>query len=276
MLARYLRVLKYMSWDAKARSGYDAPVIITGCARTGSTALARCLSSHPNTHILQEACVYDLEDNRLAGRRSFAWEHVPRSLNADCRPALAHVQSRRPSNEEIRTAVFDAIGRAKRLLAYGDKVPHRYLDQIIALSRRFPQARFIVTIRDGRDVVASQIRWYHRRLGERQPTEWWMRPTIARAQPVWLGAMRQWEWARGIIPEERWLEVEYARATCDPEAALRKICGFLKLPYDARALAAGLEHYWAVNVGRWREELPGLEARLSGRFRRMLRRWGYE
>jgi len=255
---------------------YDSPLIITGCPRTGTSALAQCLSRHAAMCVLPEACLYDLDDDYLASRRSIVWDQLPFAVDGSLRAAIDALPPGTLTNSEMRRALFDALGQIKPLQVYGDKLPQRYLDQMESLCRRFPRARVIVTLRDGRDVVASQIRWYRERLRVSEQVEWWMRPSVASAERVWLNCMRRWERLRDRIATDRWLEVDYTRATAQPEAMLEDVCRFLRVPFDREMFRDGLEHYQAVHVGQWQLELPDIDNQVSNVFRGMLRRFGYE
>lgn len=255
---------------------YDAPLIITGCPRTGTSALAQCLSRHAAMCVLPEACVYDLDDDYLASRRSIVWDQLPFAVDSAARAAIDALPFGRLTNAEMRIVLFEAVGRMKPLQIYGDKLPQRYLDQMERLIRRFPQSRFLVTLRDGRDVIASQLRWHRERLRTGGSIEWWMRPSVAAAESVWLDCTRRWERLRDRIAPDRWLEVRYERATAQPEAMLEDVCRFVGLPFDLDTFGGGLAHYEAVHVGQWRKELPDINTQASSTFRGALRRFGYE
>ena len=105
----------------RCRDTYDAPVIITGCPRTGAAALARCLSGHAAICVLPEACVYDLKDEFLARRRTTVWDQLPFSLDGAARAAIDALPPGALTNSEMRVVLFEAIGRARRLQVYRTK-----------------------------------------------------------------------------------------------------------------------------------------------------------
>jgi hypothetical protein len=88
--------------------------------------------------------------------------------------------------------------------------------------------------------------------------------------------MRRWERLRDRIAQNRWLELEYERATAQPQEMLERIYGFLGLPFDLEAFGDGLACYKAVHIGQWREELPDIDTQISSTFRGALRRFRYE
>src|SRR5688572_3383175 len=167
---------------------YDAPLIIAGCPSSGASALASLLSAHPGICILPEAGVYDVRDDYFASKCQLRWEQIPIDLEPYWKEAVEQLLDGRRTNLDVRATLFYGIRRIKPLQVYGDMAYLRYLDQLPRLARQFPGARFVVTIRDGREVVASQIRGYHQRRQNGQAIDWWMRPTISEAQSLWLDA----------------------------------------------------------------------------------------
>jgi len=105
---------------------------------------------------------------------------------------------------------------------WGDKTP-TYFAHLHAIERVLPEARFIHLIRDGRDTALSL-------------RDLWFSPgkdmtTLARAWRKDVSIARQ-EGRR----VRHYLEIRYEALIQNPAAALRKICEFIELEYDAQML----------------------------------------
>jgi hypothetical protein len=109
---------------------------------------------------------------------------------------------------------------------WGDKTPE-YVEFMRPIERALPEARFVHVIRDGRDVALSRTRWRLQRAGKRPPMErlakrWKRAITVARRQGSKVG---------------HYLEVRYEDLVADTEPALRRICDFVDLEFDAGMLS---------------------------------------
>lgn len=132
--------------------GADAPIVIYGAARSGTTYLVQIFNKHPRVHVSDET-------------RIFAWVHdVFRRLTGDDRTSY---RKRAELVDYLRRTLPRTVRDFYRELApaalwWGDKNPHYAhphnegcLETIVEL---WPGARFIHIIRDGRDVVTSGLR----------------------------------------------------------------------------------------------------------------------
>ena len=262
---------------------YDEPLIITGPPRTGTTALSAGLSLHPTICIVNEVCLYHPEN--WAGWRlsklpdGYFWKsHVDHVWPSKCpsREQTMGTIDRHMNNAEVRSWLFGTtekrIGRP--LSIYGDNMPGAYLKHLGAIAELYPKAKILVTIRDGRDVVASQVRHYHNsdRPIENQD---WRAATVEEASPLWLRYMKTWERWRSEIAVDRWMEVRYEEATSDPSSMVRAILELMGVEYVESEFAEFFSFYRPVHVGTWRQTLPNLERELSDEFKEMLDRWGY-
>ena len=104
---------------------------------------------------------------------------------------------------------------------WGDKTPG-YVMHMQDIKPVLPEAHFVHVVRDGRDVALSiQEMWFGPNSVDRA-AKWWMdRIANARAQ------------ARSI---NSYLEIRYEDLVESPEPALRRVCEFIALPWDAAML----------------------------------------
>ena len=101
-------------------------------------------------------------------------------------------------------------------------------DHLDAILGRFPHAKLILTLRDPRALLAAQI------LLER--TRRLRRFSIYLCIKHWRTAARlalvQKRDPRGTLGEDRMLVVGFRRTLREPEAAMRRVCAFLDMPYN--------------------------------------------
>jgi hypothetical protein len=277
-------------------------IFVRGLSRSGGTLVVTLLDAHPEV-----AMSYELYENLLDPKGDPAFEPAtvldwlaPRKGLFARRVALDKLPHRglrtflsRIDRGGLSVADFCELLRAHRERGLGFAQPGERLRLVEACAVRkmereakrhwglkcnphfddyhaaFPQARFINVIRDGRDVLASQLN-----------------TGSFKAVPEDLG--RSWahthrkfrSWIRG--GGVRGYELFYERLALQPEAEVRALCGFLGLDYDARMLAfheGDLTIFKASHlsmkrisspidasmIGRWRSDLSPAQAEAFGR-----------
>jgi len=161
---------------------------------------------------------------------------------------------------------FVAYAEREGKARWGDKTP-AYLHHVDELATVWPEARFVVLVRDGRDVALSVM------------------PLPFGPNNVWAAAKA---WSRAIrLGREaearhsgRVLSVRYEDVVADPESEVRRICEFLGLDYDPDLLAiertdptkfvdeqsGWFRGIWSgINanaVGKWRREMTADQQRV--------------
>jgi hypothetical protein len=231
--------------DAAPGRASDPFVIVLGHVRSGTTMLRAMLDSHPQLAIPPESYfVMDLLErpgpvdidrlrDALAADRYFGDWQLPIEALDELR-----------DDPRVRTAA-DAVAGLYALYArragkprYGDKTPS-HLRWVDVLATRFPNARFLHIVRDGRDVAASVVtmEFGHTRFPE--------------AARVWRRKVLKAHLAGMRLGPERYQEVRYEDLVADPVTELQRICTFLGLEYAesmleyhvrADELLAGLRH----------------------------------
>jgi hypothetical protein len=119
-------------------------------------------------------------------------------------------------------AFYDLYAERAAKPRWGDKTPI-YVEHMREIEAALPEAHFVHLVRDGRDVALSRIR---RALDEPPPAgriakNWKRRIRAARKQ------------ARGL---DHYMELRYEDLVGDTEPALRRVCDFVELDYDAAML----------------------------------------
>lgn len=270
------------------------PVFIVGSYRSGTSLLRMILSSHSRVYIANESeFICDL------GRQLEAYGNLERDDNLErlykaavvymrnakwsSIPPLDYVLSRMRRREyrEFIYVIETWGAQEKNLLYWGDNTP-RYIECIPYLISLFPEMRFIIMIRDGRDVYSS-VRHLH--FGGDNPEA---------VGFEWNWRMYQAIAAEKYIPPNRLIYVKYENLVTNPYETLYTICDFLGISFEAGMLnyyssqeannLARLPHHSNVvkplsshSVGRYRRELTSDEiAVLESIMAPCLLAFGYE
>ena len=214
----------------------DAPVVLLGVSRSGTTLLKEMLDQHPSLAIPPESYfIPQLWD------RHGEWPDPERFVNDISRLARvrewgvtpADVRERisdQPAFADAIQAVYRAYADTRGKPRFGDKTP-AYMQRLDVLERAFPDAQYVHLVRDGRDAGLSFIEM------RRRPRFNWARPRgLAAFAAQWR---REVEGARRFGRERaagRYLELRYEDLLADPELTLRELCGFLGLEFDPEML----------------------------------------
>ena len=179
------------------------------------------------------------------------------------------------------SAPFVAYARKEGKTRWGDKTP-AYVGHVDTLAAIWPDARFVVLVRDGRDVALSVTKVP---FGANN---------VWAAARSWAGAVRRGREAAARYPD-RVLTLRYEDLVADPERHIATACNFLGLTFDADMLAIErsdrskvLEDQsgWFTQIwtgittsgaGKWRREMtPHQQAVFERAAGRELAELGYE
>ncbi|MFO1468548.1 MAG: sulfotransferase [Steroidobacteraceae bacterium] len=262
------------------------PIFVVGMNGSGTTMLLDCLGRHPQLYAFpRETRLIPYLMSREAGFGDLKveanyrrlWDEVSnlfvfREANGGVPvPMPADWQQRPRSLASVLDAVFGHFAAAQGKHRWCEKTP-QHVQHIAALAVRFPQARFVHMVRDGRDCAASFARRW-----KRQPEL-----TIFRWKKVVLAGRRQGE----ALSAGSYREVRYEDLTAQPEATLRSLCDFLGLPFDAAILESAQPYLQGAgeggrslreNSGKWRRQFDErLQRRLERIAGRVLASCGYQ
>lgn len=137
---------------------------------------------------------------------------------------------------------------------WGDKTP-RYISFLKTLRESFPEARFLIIVRDPRDAVLSMREAWGRSLG--------------RGATVWKEAARIADWEVHTRQSPDTMLIHYEAVAVEPEETMLAIAQWLAVPFSPMSIEeyAGEERWGAVrgnkivatSIGRFREKLSGAE-----------------
>jgi hypothetical protein len=212
------------------------PFFIVGNDRSGTTMLRLIIDRGPDAAVPPEsmfltdyADAFDAggpRDERAARQLMHdVWEHPKVRLwelpgePPDIPDGLAPLDAYR----FIVAAPFEAYAAKHRKPRWGDKTPH-YVHHIDHLLRLWPGARFVVLVRDGRDVALSLRRMPFGPNNAWAAAQWW-------ARGIRAGARAQKEHAESV------LTVRYEDLARRPHDEVPRLCEFLGLSYRDDMLA---------------------------------------
>jgi hypothetical protein len=257
----------------------QAPFFIVGNDRSGTTMLRLILDRGADAAIPPESMfLTDFADALAAGAPRDAagaaelmrrvWEHPKVRLweLGSQPPAVPDGLRGEDAFRFIAAAPFEAYAARHGKPRWGDKTPH-YVHHVDKLLRLWPEARFVVLVRDGRDVALSLRRMPFGPNNAWAAAQWWARGIRAGARAA--------EEHPGAV-----LTIRYEDLAERPAEQVRRVCEFLGLGYSDDMLA--LEHVdparivpdqaaWfptlfdGINtsaVGRWRREMGARDRRI--------------
>jgi hypothetical protein len=212
------------------------PIFVIGSPRSGTTALARALGTHPALWTSHESyLVHSLFGNDVVDR---TWRR-----NVEREQAPSWLKTEQVQREEL----FGFLGLGVNALFTSRSGGRRWIDQTPLyttmadeLALLFPGAVFLHIVRDGRSVVHSMQHFMQKLEG---------RPGARRYVPAWASdfteACRTWrEWTETAARfcdahPTRTATVGNEAASVDPEASFGRVYDFLGVDWSA----APIEHF---------------------------------
>ncbi len=236
---------------APRRSGMGSLVVIGGSPRSGTTLLRTILGRHQAIATLPETTVFL--------RRVSSPEDIGRQVGWP--PGLIRDWQRRSrSQAEFIERFHDhALARSGKRI-WADKTPWNVL-RFGFVRRRFPHARIVHVVRDGRDVVCSLRRKPFSKIGAAAPDS---ALAARRCAAQWRRAVRA---GLRFRSDPAYFELRYEELVQAREPTLRALLEFLDLPWDDAMLGTGAHgcldpdavkaagEVFDSSVGRWRHDL---------------------
>lgn len=251
------------------------PLLLLGVSRSGTTLLRVVLDRSPGLAVPDESFFVPLLARRHRGPvdpAAFlddlgrlpalaAWGLSPADVAPRLRPGMA------PG--EAIAAIYEVHAERAGKPRWGDKTP-MYMRHLPLLERLFPAAQYVHLIRDGRDAALSFLQ-----MPPGTSTRTWAHPAGAAAFAcLWRTEVAAARALGRRVGPARYLEVRYEDLVADPEAVVRRICGFARIPFapemldytgsvdvSAKPHQQRLRQAPTRGVRDWREELDADAAR---------------
>jgi tetratricopeptide (TPR) repeat protein len=231
-------------------SNSDLPVFVVGMMRSGSTLTEQIISSHPEVGGANEV--------------PFWIEHAP---------ALLRTIRGETALASVRSTTENYVGLLQRLAPGKRRVCDKLLQNYMALGvlhSVLPNARIVHCRRDPRDTCLSVFTT----PCSNPPPFAYRADAIAFAYAQYLRLMAHW---RKVLPEDRFLEIDYEELVTDRERVSRRMIDFIGLEWNEACLypegnprPVGNPSQWQVrqpvygtSIGRWRRFEPWLGPQLE-------------
>jgi tetratricopeptide (TPR) repeat protein len=199
----------FFSRNAALGSDWDAPILVLGTPRSGTTLVEQILSSHP--------------DVGAAGELAFWCDHAPKfRMNREGRVDPAWVES---TAREYKALLGEKCPGARRVT---DKMPQNF-NFISLIHVVFPRARIIHCMRHPVDACLSI---YFQNFS-RNVDFAYDRGDLVAFYRQYQRLMAHW---RSVLPAGCMLEVQYEQLVADPEPLTRKMIEFCGLEWDDACL----------------------------------------
>jgi len=214
----------------------DRPFFVVSAPRSGSTLLRLILDAHPRLAVPPPGWLFDLVYPYLYSYGDLAQQRNLEALAEDIlatptvgkwpvKPSLQALAgaSAEPSFAGLYAALHYAYTQSEGKQRWGEKTPRNafWMDEIKKL---FPDAQFIHIVRDGRDQaidISDSILWPN---SVYSGAHLWQR---------YVAAIRD---SARRLPAHAFIEIRYEDLCASPEAAVRRLCEFLREDFDARML----------------------------------------
>lgn len=270
------------------------PFFIVGSGRSGTTLLQSLLNKHSFVSIPPETQFFTkgrraagdaLKNNRVKKRDLFLKRLRTVQYMKNLEPFFQQTRLVKKGNDSLNDFcrdLFLAYSASKGKILWGEKTPH-HLWYWRRIHHLFPEACFLVMVRDGRDVALS--------LSETP----WAPDNIYTNAYRWKHECRIRERLCNSLGKDLALTIHYEDLVTETEKTLRKVTDFLGLDFEESMLEDHPgnnevihDHEWAwkhrnvskitaSRIGRSRETLrDGLFRRLTTMLKKELNALGYD
>ncbi|MCM8790608.1 MAG: sulfotransferase [Candidatus Omnitrophica bacterium] len=252
------------------------PIFITGIYRSGSTLLSRILNAHPMLAVTYDSIQFmrfsygrfdPLDKRNAANLVEEVYTRISKrfGLTFDKEAVMKRVSG---AGEVSYAQVYDAIMDQFLLrnkpgaVAWGEKTNVAW-GKIPFFLRMFPLGKAIIIVRDPRDVLCS--------FKKLTNAPW---PDYLDSVFASLDALQKGSEFKKTLPADRFFLIRYEDLVSDTEDSLRKLAGFLEVPYDAAMLDTS--HFQDRKGDRWKfdtmfsDPLKGISEKASYRWKRVI------
>lgn len=279
MMIRSISVDSLKRWkaDGDAITPAHRIALLAGHPRSGTTLLEQLLDAHPDVRSLEESPIFFNEAYLPLIQRLPSENHF-RALDSISVPQLSGPRSN----------YFKLVQRFMGLDVIGslliDKNPS-LTPFIPAFAKIFPESRFLIALRDPRDVCMSCFMQYLP-IGPVASTFLTFEETVNE----YVSVMDSWRILKVNI-QNPYLEIRYEDLVQDIGASARRVLEFLDLPWDPRVLefnqhakdkrvhsptyADVIKPIYKSAIGRWKNYEPYLEPHLE-KLEPFVKAFGYE
>lgn len=280
-----MRVLKQLSnlvdslWDRIRRSSWydgeyvssDSPIIIGGCARSGTTLIRVMLDTSSNIYCGPESNLFlpiRIRTRRRIEKLSWKFDAPTKEIET--------LLTRSSCLSEFIEKFFKRISSLRGKRRWADKSPRNVL-RLDYIFKHFPRAKFIHVIRDGRDVACSLRTFPKRKIVNGKIIPLNTNRPLDECIKRWIHDVNM---GRKYKNDSHYIEVKYEDLIFNTEKTLKRLFIFLGEPFETNILKyyevydsvrditkfpqniEATQPIYTSAVGRWRKELTEEEKRL--------------
>jgi hypothetical protein len=223
---KILEHIVHYNWYSKKYVSQNNPVVIGGCARSGTSLLRVMVDSHPNIYCGPETGLLYLKT--LSSKKIYGLSQKFDIPGKQIRRLKEQTSSYIQFIESFFTLLRELAGKPR----WGDKSPANvlHLDRIF---RYFPNSQFIHMIRDGRDTACSLKTFPRYKMLSGKRVERDTNNPLDQCIRRWVSNVREGIRWRG---DPRYIEVKYEDLIQNDEKTLRKVFNFLNEPWEQQVI----------------------------------------
>lgn len=231
---------------------YKPPFFVLGNPRSGTSLLRLMLHSHPQLCVPPECGFMEWWYEKYSGWKvdfnsdsSRIEEYITDLLSSkkietwglDAHSLKENIRKLNPgSYAELTSSVyltFARIKNKKKIIRWGDKNNY-YMMMPGKLHAIYPDAKFILIVRDGRDVACSYLEV--NKLKTDSPYKPKLPTRLEDIAREWIANNERVLGFFEGLPSHSWMTLRYEDLLLRPELELSKVCNFLSVSFDAEML----------------------------------------
>ncbi len=241
-LEHLLEKIKNYRWYNDDYISDSTPVIIGGCARSGTTLIRVMIDSHkniycgPETGLLYTKTLNPTKIKKISNQLEIPYKE------------LVKMKQNSVSNIQFIEMVFNSLQKQAGKKRWGEKSPMNIL-AIDRIFKYFPKTQFIHIIRDGRDTSCSLRHFPKHKVVDGEIIELDTNNPLKECIERWVHDVQEGIKWRG---DPRYYEIKYEDLIRNPEETIRHTLSFLKEPWDENIL----NYYKIKSPTRKKEKMP--------------------
>jgi hypothetical protein len=249
-------------------------IVICGSGRSGTTLISRMLNKHPDILSTNELTTFTKNRtriNRLQNPNDTIYKFVKLSKKIDNEKMAKEVVDKFDHNDIIRT--FQKYTEPK-FKHYCDKSPAYSNDMEMVMKNAGLDAKVICCLRDPRDVLCSQIKYYGKEKTPWKYIPYWVKPNLEEAikSRYWLNYMIDFDKFYTNHPSIDIFFLNFSDLVTDTPNVLKKLGQFLNVK--------DLEKYTKdeiildVGLNQWKKMIPDVQ--LDEETTNLMKKYGLE
>ncbi len=261
-------------------------LFVVGLPRSGTSLTWALLNQHPQIWLTIETNFFEMNyplrdqfnPNDPKDRKQFldrlfdqirtSQNHLGKNFVLEKDDLLRFFQNNPPDDlVDLFRAVIRQNGQKHEATIYGEKT-HRHLFHVEKMRDCFPNSKFIMLIRDGRDFLASMKNYSSPDIGEKEQKRWRSLYHPINSSVMWnIYGKKMLQ----LKEEDDCKLIRYEKLVKSPGDTVKELCNFLEVEYQDSMLDlkfANSSHYEgnrsinASSVGKWQSELSSGEVQI--------------